>query len=100
MNAEILSSICAALLSLAVSYVPGFSSWYSALDGAAKRLLMLGLLAAVAATSYALACAGLGEALNLNLSCDESGGLTLVRAFLAALMSNQAVFTLSKRDHS
>ena len=100
MNAEMLSSICAALLSLAASYIPGFSSWYAALDGALKRLVMLGLLAAVSAASYGLACAGLGGPLDLSLSCDGGGALTLLRAFLAALVSNQAVFTLSKRGQS
>lgn len=97
MNAELLSSICAALLSLAASYIPGFAPWYAALDGTLKRLLMLALLALTALGCYGLACAGLGETFNLELSCDQSGLILLVRLFLAALMSSQATFLISKR---
>jgi hypothetical protein len=97
MNAELLTSICAAILSLAASYIPGFSSWYASLDGTRKRLLMLALLALTSLGCYALACAGMGELFSLELKCGQPGALSLLRLFLAALMSSQATFMISKR---
>ena len=97
MTPELLSSFCAVLLSLAASYVPGFSVWYASLDGSRKRLVMLGLLAGISAGVYGLACLGMAEALGLPLACDQPGGLALMRAFLAALISNQAAFAISPR---
>jgi hypothetical protein len=98
MTPELLSSLAAIALSLAASYLPGFSPWYGALPGEHKRLLMLGLLAAAALACYGLACAGLAEPLGLALSCDEPGALSLVRSFLAALVANQAAFSLTPRS--
>jgi len=98
MTPELLSSLGAILLSLAASYLPGFSPWYGALAGEHKRLLMLGLLALTALACYGLACAGLAEALELGLTCDEPGALALARAFLAALVANQATFSLASRS--
>ena len=96
MNPELLSSICGVLLSLAASYIPGFSGWYTSLDGVVKRLAMLGLLAAVALACYGLACAGLSGELGLSLACHQPGALALMRAFMAALVSNQSAFLISK----
>jgi hypothetical protein len=97
MTPEQLAAIAAALLSLTAAHFPGFSSWYQALDGVQKRLLMLGLLAASALASYGLACAGWGEALGVSLACDQTGALGLVRAFLAALVANQATYAIAAR---
>ena len=97
MTPELLSSFCAVLLSLAASYIPGFSGWFAGLDGGRKRLLMLGLLAGLSAAIYGLACLGLADSLGLSLTCDQPGGLALLRAFLAALISNQAAFAISPR---
>jgi hypothetical protein len=95
MTPELLASIAAMLLSLAASYLPGFSTWYSALDTLFKRLLMLILLAAVSAAAYALACAGYASSLHISLSCDAPGALDLFKTFLAALLANQATYQLT-----
>jgi hypothetical protein len=106
MTPELLASLCAMLLSLAASYLPGFSTWYSALESLPKRLVMLGLLAAVSAACYGLACAGLLQPLasqlgsgepGLSLTCNTPGALALLKAFLAALLANQAVYQISKK---
>ncbi len=98
MTPEMLATICAAAISLAASYLPGFSGWFERLDGTQKRLLILGLLAAAAAGSYAAACAGLAGALGIALTCDQPGLIALVRTFLAALISSQAVYTISPQS--
>ena len=95
MTPELLASIAAMLLSLAASYLPGFSGWFNALDTLFKRLLMLALLAAISAAAYALACAGFASALGLSLSCDAPGALDLFKTFLAALLANQATYQLA-----
>jgi hypothetical protein len=106
MTPELLASLCAMLLSLAASYLPGFSAWYQALESLPKRLVMLALLAAVAAACYGLACAGLldllasqlsGGETSLSLTCDTPGALALFKAFLAALLANQAIYQISKQ---
>lgn len=97
MTPELLSSFCAVLVSLAASYIPGFSDWYGGLEGIHKRLLMLGLLAALALGVYALACLGLGSQISVSLTCDTPGALALGKAFLAAVVSNQAAFAISPK---
>lgn len=98
MPAELLSAITASILSLIVSFVPGFSDWFATLDGALKRLLMFVLLLLVSVGIFALCCAGLGDDLNISYTCDRSGFVSLLRIFWAALASNQATFLLSKRN--
>ena len=106
MTPDLLASLCAMLLSLAASYLPGFSPWYNALESLHKRLLMLALLAAVSLGCYGLACAGLapllavspaGSSVDFSLTCDTPGALALLKAFFAALIANQAVYQISKR---
>ncbi len=96
-SAEMLASIAGVVISLAASYLPGFSAWYSRLDGSRKRLLMLGLLAASALAVLRARMRGMAEPLTLGLSCDLAGALALVRAFLTALVSNQATFAISPK---
>lgn len=96
MTPELLSSIAAALISLAASYLPGFAEWFAGLEARRKRLLMLGLLAASALTAYGLACAGYGALFGLALTCDEAGLWTLARAFVAALAANQSAYLISR----
>jgi hypothetical protein len=97
MSAELLSSIFAVLLSLAASFIPGFSAWFAALPGAQKRLVMLAGLALIALASYGLACADPAAALGFPLACDQSGALTLWQSFLAAVIANQAAFTITPK---
>ena len=97
MTSELLSSIAAVILSLIASYLPGFSPWFDALTPNYKRLLMLGLLCAVAAASYGLSCGGLSELLAIPVACDTPGLMGLLRALLAAIVANQATFLISPR---
>jgi len=80
MTPELLSSIAAALISLAASYLPGFAEWFAGLEARRKRL----------------ACAGYGTLFGLALTCDEAGLWTLARAFVAALAANQSAYLISR----
>ena len=95
MDANELSAIAAAVLSLLFSYVPGLDAWYAALQPAVKRLLMLALVLVVAAGSYALACYGWADAMGIGVTCDQEGALGLLRAVIAALVANQSIYLVS-----
>jgi hypothetical protein len=101
MTAEELSMIAGVLLSLGFSYIPGMSDWYARLSPEKKRLLMLGLLAAVALAVFGLACTGFasgGPA--IDVTCDSSGAIGLLNMFILAVISNQAVFLISPKKNA
>ncbi|MFN3309169.1 MAG: hypothetical protein ACK44E_08180 [Anaerolineales bacterium] len=98
MTTETLSSIAGVILSLAFSYLPGLQRWYAALDGTAKRLVMLGVLTATTLCFYALACTPYAELLGISLSCDAGGAVMLLRLLLSALIANQATYSLTPRS--
>ncbi len=97
MNAEDLSMIAGAILSLAFSYVPGLSGKYEQLAAEQKRLIMLALVVIVAGVIYGLSCAGLADKLGLSVACDEAGLIGLVRAVLLTAVANQGTYALTKR---
>jgi hypothetical protein len=101
MTAETLSAAAGLLLSLALSYAPGLAPRYQRLSPAWKRLVLLGLLLLVAGAALAAACAPrLAAALPVPVACSDHGAAQLAAAFLAALVANQAAFTLTPRgDH-
>jgi hypothetical protein len=93
MTPEELGAIAALVLSLAMSYIPGLSDWYAGQGSDYKRLIMLGLLAVVSVGVFAMACAGLSDA----VVCDQAGALGLVKVFIAALVANQATYLVSPK---
>jgi len=97
MTAELLSSLVAILLSILASYLPGFSGWYDPLSPNAKRLIMLGLLSVTSAASFAIACAGYGDQIGIAILCSEEGAITLLKAFIAAVIANQSAYAISPR---
>jgi hypothetical protein len=97
MTADLLSSVAGAVLSLLFSYLPGLSSWYGTLIGDKKRLIMLGMLALVAGSMYALDCGGvlIKFAPSLAGMCSVDGWVDVLRAFVFAAIANQSAFALS-----
>lgn len=93
MTAEQLSAYAGVILSLLFSYVPGLSNWYDPLEPTRKRLIMLALLAVTVLSVYGLSC---GNIYNI-VTCDKTGALTLVNAFIMAMVANQATYKLSPR---
>ena len=92
-----LSSLAGILLSLLASYLPGFSTWFDNLDPNLKRLMMLALIFLAAAGSYGIACAGWGDLVEPMVACDRAGAATFIRAFMAALIANQAAYAISPK---
>lgn len=94
MSADFLASVSGALLSLIFAYVPGLKGWFDGLAGEMKRGIMAALLLVVAAAVFGLACANLAGDFGLAATCDKSGLIEIVKAFVAALVANQATYAL------
>lgn len=97
MSIDTLTMIAGAALSLAFSYIPGLNSKFDGLAPEYKRLIMAGLMLAIAAAAYGLACAGLGEQLGIPVACDQAGAIGLLRAWLLAVIANQAAYAVTPR---
>jgi hypothetical protein len=66
---------------------------FGGLDPTYKRLVMLGLLLACALGVFSLSC--LKTDLTPTISCSRAGAWELGRIFVAALIANQAAFSVS-----
>lgn len=97
MTIETLVAVAAGILSLAVAYVPGLKERYDQLDPAGKARWMAVLLIAVSLGAFGLACANLLILFGLEIACTAEGGVALLRILIAALVANQAVYTLAVR---
>ena len=97
MSAESLSLIAGAVLSLLFSYIPGLNAGYAGLGSEVKRLIMAGLLLAVAAGVYGISCAGFGASFGVSVPCTQEGLLGLVNAFVLAVIANQAAFAITPK---
>ena len=94
-SSEELSAAAGIVLSLGFSYIPGVSQRFDGLTPTQKRLAMLGLLLACALGVFLLSCANSGVI--TAPACDRSGAWGLAKVFIAALIANQAAFTISPR---
>ena len=86
---ELLASISAAVLSLALAYVPGLAGFYNGLGSDVKRLVVGALIVLSGIGAYAAAFNGL-----FGLIPPPEGVLGLIQIILAALMASQAVYLL------
>ncbi len=93
MTVEQLGAIAGVILSLAFSYIPGLSDQFDKLDPIRKRLVMAVLLFFVAAGALILSCASVV----VTVECTQTGLIALINTFIAALVANQATFTISPR---
>ncbi len=95
MTAEELAAGAGILLSLGISYIPGINEKFGKLSPAQKRLVMLGLLAAIAVGAFGLGCAGLAGAGTALITCDRTGAWAFFRVLVPATIANQAAFSIS-----
>lgn len=94
MNAELLASVAGIALSLVFSYIPGANTWFEALDGIVKRLVMAGLMLLVAAAVYGLSCAGV---ISGYVECTQAGLMSTTGFFIDAMIANQMTYTISPK---
>ena len=97
MSSELLVSIVAFLLSLALAYIPGVKEWFESLDGPGKaRVVAVGLIA-VSVGVFALACANVLVLFGLQIACTAASAVELLKILVAALVANQSTYTLLVR---
>lgn len=89
---EVIAALAGSLLSILFSYVPGLSTWYAAKSDEWKKLIMAGLLLAIAVAVYAMQCSSI---LATNITCDKQGIIQLVYMFVLAIAANQGTYRLT-----
>ena len=94
MSVELISAIAGILISLFFEFVPGFEGWYGKLSTQYKRLFMVGALFIVVGGAFGLSCAGLLAF----FACTGAGAWVAVQAFIAALVANQSVHLVLKKE--
>ena len=92
MTATELSALAGIVLSLIFSYVPGLNAKFASWSSEAKRLVMLGVLLVTALAVYGVGCLGW---VNTGIACTTAGALDLLKIFVAAIVANQAVYSIS-----
>lgn len=92
-ESNVVVMLAGAALALLFGYVPGLRQWYEALDAVRKAQVMAGLLLLAAGGLYLAACYTPWAA----VECTEAGFWQLVELFIAALIANQATYTLAVR---
>lgn len=97
---ELLPYLAGFLLSALFVYAPRLNLWFTGLPSAKKALLQLGLLLLVALVYFGLGCTSLAGKLGIALPCTVDGGITLIGAFIKAVLANQATYliTAPQRD--
>lgn len=100
---DVLLVIVGFALQIALAYFPFIRDWYNKLDDAYKRLVTLGIAAAVAAILYALACANWLGAIwpGAPIACDVPTLIALLQALLdiaiGALLTNEFLVKPAQR---
>lgn len=97
MTPELLTVILGAILSLCASYLPGFSTWYEALETIPKRQVMAAGLLLIGVVVFVVSCAGYASQIGVTLTCDLAGGWIMVKAILSALSVNQATYLITRK---
>lgn len=96
MSPETLLHIAAIVLSLVFIYIPGLKEKYDALEGATKRLVMLGLLFFVNLVVFGLCCANRFD----YYTCDVDGAWSAVKLFVETIIINQTTFLIAPRPQT
>lgn len=92
MTAEGIALVAGSVLSFGFEFIPYFKEKYDKITKAQKKLVMLGLGAAVVAATFGLACAELfGIA---SFTCDQAGAEAAVKVFAAFVFANQTTYAL------
>jgi hypothetical protein len=93
MTPEQLAALAGVILSLAFSYVPGLKDWFEKLDGNYKRLIMLGVMAAVVLVIFGLSCTRLLS----TFQCSWLGAWDMLYLLILAAVANQTAYSLTPR---
>jgi hypothetical protein len=89
MSIQELGAIAGLILSLAVGYIPFVANWFNKFDQAGKARVMGGFLILTAIGVFAYGCIPASL-----VPCTLAGAKELAAVLLAALVANQASFSL------
>jgi hypothetical protein len=89
MTIEQLGAIAGIVLSLAIAYIPPFANWYNQKTAPQKAQIMAGFLILTAIGVFAYGCIPASL-----VPCTLAGAKELVAVLIAALVANQATFSL------
>ena len=96
MDAEWISLVAGIVISLGFSYIPGLNTKYASQSEDKKKLIMIGVLFAVALIAFGLACAGwLADLTGVVITCDKPGIVLIIKAFVLAAIANQTTYKLT-----
>lgn len=87
---EFLGAAAGALLSVLFAYVPGVKTWFEALTGVKKRLVLFGAMSVVSVGIFTLGC--LRGA--FGLTCDENSAFRIVYILAAAVVASQTAYQI------
>jgi len=93
MTAEQISAIAGVLLSLFFSYFPKVRDWFDALQPNQKRIVMLGIMAAVILALFGGSCVKLVNA----FACTWIGAGDALWLFVLCVIANQSAYAISPR---
>lgn len=96
MDSTLLTGIASVALSLAMEYVPGLSDWYGGLSSGLKATVMAALLTVAAVAVFVLSC----YTSQVTVACNEGGFWELARLWVAALVANQATYSIAVKPRS
>ena len=91
-TSEMIVAIAGVVLSLLFSYIPGLRVWYAGLVSEKKQLIMLGLLALVSGGIFAL---GRFDILEVSVTCDKPGAISLIFMLVSGIVANQATYLIT-----
>ena len=92
MTVATIAGVVRVVASLLMEYLPGFSTWYQALENTKQRLFTLGVGFVVVFGSLGLACVDFAFPFTLVLPCTSLGLGSAIESFLAYLVANQATY--------
>lgn len=96
LSVQDVSLFAGVLLSLLFSYIPGVKEWYDARSTTKKRLVMLAALVATVGGAALSSCLGFVAF----MSCEKTGFIEMAKAFIGALVANQATYLVTPKVHA
>lgn len=95
LDAVLLAQLAGGLLSLLFTYIPPLFRWYDPLPKETKQAIMGAAIVVVGLAMFGLACGGID--VGFAVVCTQAGLLGVVKVILAALVTNQAVYLLTRK---
>ena len=94
-NLDVVAGVVGTLVSLSISYIPGFKEWFKKLSGENKRVLQLAFAVIALAILIELSCYGESK----TFQCSQYGVLDGLEILFSYAVMNQATYTFTNRKN-